>query len=99
MANRKRPIILRCPVTAEERSLIEQKMAQFQTKRIGAYLRKMAIDGYQYFVFQDFFSLYLIAAGFPDMGYPYPGFPYLDKPYLARPHTAGPYPGDGASRR
>ena len=46
MANRKRPIILRCPVTAEERVLIEQKMAQLQTKRIGAYLRKMAIDGY-----------------------------------------------------
>ena len=46
MANRKRPIVLRCPVTAEERALIEQKMAQFQTKRIGAYLRKMAIDGY-----------------------------------------------------
>ncbi len=43
MVNRKRPIILRCPVTAEERSLIEQKMAQLQTKRIGAYLRKMAI--------------------------------------------------------
>ena len=46
MVNRKRPIILRCPVTAEERLLIEQKMAQLQTKRIGAYLRKMAIDGY-----------------------------------------------------
>ena len=46
MAKRKRPIILRCPVTAEERTLIEQKMAQFQTKQIGAYLRKMAIDGY-----------------------------------------------------
>ena len=46
MANRKRPIILRCPVTAEERNLIEQKMAQLQTKRIGACLRKMAIDGY-----------------------------------------------------
>ena len=46
MANRKRPIILRCPVTAEERELIERKMAQLQTKRIGAYLRKMAIDGY-----------------------------------------------------
>ena len=46
MANRKRPIILRCPVTAEERLLIEQKMAQIQTKRICAYLRKMAIDGY-----------------------------------------------------
>ena len=46
MVNRKRPIILRCPVTVEERTLIEQKMAQLQTKRIGAYLRKMAIDGY-----------------------------------------------------
>ena len=46
MVNRKRPIILRCPVTAEERLLIEQKMARLQTKRIGAYLRKMAIDGY-----------------------------------------------------
>ena len=45
MANRKRPIVLRCPVTAEERALIEQKMAQLQTKRSGAYLRKMAIDG------------------------------------------------------
>ena len=45
MANRKRPIILRCPVTAEERALIEQKMAQLPTQRIGAYLRKMAIDG------------------------------------------------------
>lgn len=50
MANRKRPIILRCPVTAEERTLIEQKMAQLQTKRIGAYLRKMAIDGYIIYV-------------------------------------------------
>ncbi len=46
MANRKRPIVLRCPVTAEERALIEQKMAQFPTQRIVAYLRKMAIDGY-----------------------------------------------------
>ena len=50
MVNRKRPIILRCPVTAEERTLIEQKMAQLQTKRIGAYLRKMAIDGYIIYV-------------------------------------------------
>ena len=46
MTNRKRPIVLRCPVTAEERKLIEQKMAQIPTKRIGAYLRTMAIDGY-----------------------------------------------------
>ena len=46
MANRKRSIVLRCPVTAAERALIEQKMAQLPTQRIGAYLRKMAIDGY-----------------------------------------------------
>ena len=46
MANRKRPIVLRCPVTVEERVLIKQKMAQLPTQRIGAYLRKMAIDGY-----------------------------------------------------
>lgn len=47
MANRKRPIVLRCPVTAEERRLIEQKMALLPTQRIGAYLRKMAFDGYR----------------------------------------------------
>lgn len=46
MANRKRPIVLRCPVTEEEQQLIEQKMAQLPTRQIGAYLRKMAIDGY-----------------------------------------------------
>ena len=46
MANRKRKIVLRCPVTEEERKLIEQKMAQLPTSQIGAYLRKMAIDGF-----------------------------------------------------
>ena len=46
MANRKRSIVLRCPVTAEERAMIERKMSLIPTKRIGAYLRKMAIDGY-----------------------------------------------------
>ena len=50
MVNRKRSIILRCPVTVEERNLIEKKMAQLQTKRIGASLRKMAIDGYIIYV-------------------------------------------------
>ena len=33
-------------VTEEEKRLIEEKMAQLHTKRSGAYLRKMAIDGY-----------------------------------------------------
>ena len=38
-------MVLRCPVTEEERKLIEQKMALLHTEQIGAYLRKMAIDG------------------------------------------------------
>ena len=46
MANRKRNIVLRCPVTEEEQKLIEYKMSQLPTQQIGAYLRKMAIDGY-----------------------------------------------------
>ena len=46
MANRKRNIQVKFYVTAEEKELMEQKMAQLQTKRMGAYLRKMAIDGY-----------------------------------------------------
>ena len=46
MANRKRNIQMKFWVTEEEKQLIEEKMAQLQTKRIGAYLRKMAIDGY-----------------------------------------------------
>ena len=50
MANRKRNIQVKFYVTPEEKELIEQKMAQLQTKRSGAYLRKMAIDGYIIYV-------------------------------------------------
>ena len=46
MANRKRQIVLRVPVTPEERALIQQKMAQLHTKNFSAYARKMLIDGY-----------------------------------------------------
>ena len=46
MANRKRKMVLRCPVTDEERKLIEHKMSLVPTNQIGAYMRKMAIDGY-----------------------------------------------------
>ena len=46
MANRKRNIQMKFWVTEEEKQLIEEKMAQLHTKRSGAYLRKMAIDGY-----------------------------------------------------
>ena len=46
MAKRTRPIIMRLAVTEYEKELIERKMAQLGTKNMGAYLRKMAIDGY-----------------------------------------------------
>ena len=46
MANRKRNVQLHFMVTEHERSLIDIKMEQLGTKNLGAYLRKMAIDGY-----------------------------------------------------
>ena len=46
MKNRKRNIQLKIWVTAEDRKLIEYKMSLVPTNQIGAYLRKMAIDGY-----------------------------------------------------
>ena len=33
-------------VTEDEKRLIDEKMSQLPTRRYGAYLRKMAIDGY-----------------------------------------------------
>ena len=46
MANRKRNIQMKFYVTEEEKRLIDKRMAQLPTRRYGAYLRKMAIDGY-----------------------------------------------------
>ena len=46
MANRKRNIQMKFWVTEEEKRLIDEKMKQLPTQRYGAYLRKMAIDGY-----------------------------------------------------
>ena len=46
MAERTRPIRIEFCVTEQERRLIRSKMAQLGTKNMGAYLRKMAIDGY-----------------------------------------------------
>ena len=45
-ANRKRNIQMKFWVTAEEKGLIDEKMKLLPTQRYGAYLRKMAIDGY-----------------------------------------------------
>ena len=46
MADRTRPIRIEVCVTEQEKELIESKMAQLGTRNMGAYLRKMAIDGY-----------------------------------------------------
>ena len=46
MADRTRPIRIEFCVTEQEKKLIESKMAQLGTCNMGAYLRKMAIDGY-----------------------------------------------------
>lgn len=46
MPNRKRNIQLKIWVSEEEKQLIDEKMKQLPTQRYGAYLRKMAIDGY-----------------------------------------------------
>ena len=46
MAKQRRDVLLKVRVTPEERELIRQKMALLGTMNMGAYLRKMAIDGY-----------------------------------------------------
>ena len=46
MADRTRPIRIEVCVTEQERQLILRKMAQLGIKNMGAYIRKMAIDGY-----------------------------------------------------
>ena len=46
MANRTRSIVLRVPVTAQEREMIELKMQQMGTRCFSVYARKMLIDGY-----------------------------------------------------
>lgn len=48
MANRTRNIVLRVPVTAEERAMIERKMQQMGTGCFSVYARKMLIGYYIY---------------------------------------------------
>lgn len=45
MQNRKRNVQIKFWVTEEERELIKLRMSQLSTQRIGAYMRKMAING------------------------------------------------------
>ena len=46
MARRKRDVPVLFWVSAEELDLIHQKMQQYGTENLSAYLRKMALDGY-----------------------------------------------------
>ena len=46
MENRKRNIKLKFWISEEEKRLIDEKMKLLPTSQIGAYIRKMAIDGY-----------------------------------------------------
>ena len=43
---RKRDVPVLFWVSAAEKDAIQQKMEQFGTKNLSAYLRKMAVDGY-----------------------------------------------------
>ncbi len=46
MANRERNSQIHFMVTPEEKELIQKKMELLSTHNMGAYIRKMAIDGY-----------------------------------------------------
>ena len=46
MENRKRNIQMKFWITEEEKRLIDEKMKQLPIRTYGAYLRKMAINGY-----------------------------------------------------
>ena len=46
MAKRTRPVRIEFCVSDHEHRLIKSKMVQLGTRNMGAYLRKMAIDGY-----------------------------------------------------
>jgi len=46
VAERKRQIPIIIMVNDREKALIKEKMSQLGTKNMGAYIRKMAIDGY-----------------------------------------------------
>ena len=53
MANRVRNIVLRVPVTAQEREMIELKTQQMGTRCFSVYARIMLIDGYVFILCTD----------------------------------------------
>lgn len=53
MADRQRNIQLKVWVSKEEKELIELKMTHLQTNQMGAYMRKMTIDGFVIYLDTD----------------------------------------------
>ena len=66
MANRKRKIQMKFYVTEEEKALIDEKMKLLPTQKYGAYLRKMAIDGY--IIYTDTANIKEVNEGLRDIG-------------------------------
>ena len=66
MPNRKRNIQMKFYVTEEEKALIDEKMKLLPTQRYGAYLRKMAIDGYV--IYTDTANIKEFNEGLRDIG-------------------------------
>ena len=63
--NRKRNIQIKFYVTEDEKRLIDEKMSQLPTRRYGAYLRKMAIDGY--IIYTDTADIKHLPKSFPPL--------------------------------
>ena len=64
--NRKRSVQILFRVTEEEQDLIYQKMEQYRTNNLAAYMRKMAIDGYVINV--DYSDMKAVAAEMQKIG-------------------------------
>jgi len=63
---RKRKVMIRFRVTERERDSIYEKMKQYHTNNLAAYMRKMAIDGYVIHV--DYSDLKAVAAEMQKIG-------------------------------
>ena len=62
----KRPIQIKFRVSEAERDMIYEKMRQYQTNNLAAYLRKIAIDGYV--IHTDFSDLKAVCAEMQKIG-------------------------------
>ena len=64
MANRTRDIPIQFFVTSDEKKMIRKKMILSKTANMGAYLRKMAIDGIGETLWEQKFWLLMMTATF-----------------------------------